>query len=148
MRELPGCVCLCLRPCAVSHAIPLPRLTLHKHVTLMSVSDGYFLPPPPPPPSPAHTVNITFIFILGVWHRYRSETVAGDLSLFSIMCSHNCMNKKKRSVLHMEAEGVFKQSKTKKLIICNAGYCDSWGQVEDQGGLPRLSPDQDEQQEA
>lgn len=93
MRVLPGCVCLCLRPCAVSHAIPLPRLTLHKHDTLMSLSDGYFMPPPPPPPSPAHTVNITFIFILGVWHRYRSETVAGDLSL-SIMCSHNCMNKR------------------------------------------------------
>lgn len=75
----------CVCPCAVSHATPLPRLTRYKHTTLMSLSDGNFIPTLwipslPSPTTPTHCQHHVHIYI-GVWHRYRSESVAGDLSL-------------------------------------------------------------------
>lgn len=66
-----------VRLCGFSHAIPLPRL---KHSTLMSLSDENFIPTPPPSSSYMHCKYHIHIYI-GVWHRYRSKTVARDLSL-------------------------------------------------------------------
>lgn len=74
------CLCVCVCPWAISHAIPLPRLTRHNHTTLMSLSDGNFHANPLNPFSSTHCQHHVHIYI-GVWHRYRSKTVAGDLSL-------------------------------------------------------------------
>ena len=104
-------VCLCLRSSfCVCECVCLSSCCQDSHLTYTRVYQMRIScqPPEPPHPSTSHSY-------IGVWYRYRSKTVAADLSL-SLLYAY-CIYKNKDTYQHLCASCV------KRKIAVNLNSC-------------------------